>query len=475
MNRVVVQLLLLCCAAAVSGCAMTGGRTAATGRLAFASLQAATAEAAENVKGTVVLVKLKGPAMAGDPSIVISGNGRIRSNEQSGERTMTGLIMTTNGYAVVAESVNPGDVTRAEAWIGDTEYRASVVKTDPQLGMTILKIEVDGPVKVLDITNADDLQPGEWCVAVQPTDEALEYQSLISLAICRGQSAGLYREFLLDCSQPLRPGTPVLGLSGNVVGLVQRRGSVLSMNDIHDDLLALLEEAAGVKSADEEAKKKAWFGAMLSAINKDYARKYGLSKSYLWVHHVVEGSSAYSAGLRPGDLVARVNGRDMRLTDQRAREFFNKALRPKVGQPFRVTVLRDGKMVDLEGVFTKEPEPETVMATDLGVTVKRIEGSDVVSRNLFTSEGVLVVDVKRGSAASVGSNMRSGLLNAGDVITAVGGTPTPDLATFSAVLEALRREQKQILLVAYRRGRTTGLAALNLKIGENDTERGNRK
>ncbi len=474
MNRAVVLLLLMCGAVAVSGCAVTGGAGADSGRRGFASLQAATAEAAEGAKGTVVLVKLKGDALTGDQSLIIEG-GRMRTSEQAGAKTATGLILTTNGYVVVAENINPSDVTRVEAWVGDTEYRANVIKNDPQLGITVLKMDVDAPVKALNIATADDLQVGEWCVAVQPSDEVLDYEQLITLAVCRGQSAGLYREFLLDSSQAFRPGTPILGLSGNVVGIVQRRGSVLSMNDIRDDLLALIEEAAGVKSADEEAKKKAWFGAMLSAINKDYARKYGLSKSYLWVHHVVQDGSADSAGVKPGDLIVRVNGRDMRLTDQRAREFFNKALRPKVGQPFRVTVLRDGKMLDLEGVFTKEPEPETVLATDLGVTVKRIDGSDVVNMNLFTGEGVLVVDVKRGSAASVGSNMRSGLLNTGDVITAVDGTPTPDLATFSAVLEALRREQKEIMLVAYRRGRTTGLAALNLKIGEKDTEGGKRK
>jgi len=82
------------------------------------------------------------------------------------------------------------------------------------------------------------------------------------------------------------------------------------------------------------------------------------------------------------------------------------------------------------------------------------------------------MDIKRGSAASVGSSMRSGLLNQGDVITAIDGIPTPDLATFSTVLEKLRRERKEILLVEYLRGRTTGFVALNLKIGEKGSERG---
>lgn len=474
MKRAISRVLLVLAVGAAAGCAMTGGqRNASGGRATFASLQSAVVEASKAAKDSLVLVSLTGARMGDSRTMIISG-GVMRPAE-GGSKTMTGIILSTNGYVVIPEAIDPRDITRIEAWIGDIEYSAKVVKNDSQMGITVLKMDVDEPVKPLNISKAEDLRVGEWCIGVQPSGEDFDYEQFTSIAICRGQTAGRYREFLLDNAEGISQGAPVVGLSGNVIGIVQRRGRVVAMKDLRDDLLALLNEATGVKSADEDAKKKGWFGALIEAINKDYARKYGLSKSYLWVNYVIKGSPAESAGLKEGDLITSVNGSDMRLNGQRARDFFMKALHPKVGQPFTVKVLRNGKVLELKGTFVKTPEKETVLAADLGVTVQNIEDGDVVSKSLFTSQGVLVTDVMRGSAATVGSNMRNDLLNEGDVITAIGGTPTPDLATFSTVLEKLRRDRVEVLLVNYLRGRATGFAALNLKIGENGNEGGSRK
>jgi S1-C subfamily serine protease len=460
-------------AVVAAGCAMTGvQRKASNGRAAFASLQSAVVEASEAVKDSIVLVTLSGPKISDSRNMIFSG-GSLRPAE-GGSKTMTGIILSTNGYVVVPEAVNPNDVTRLETWIGDTEYSARIVKSDSQLGMTILKLDVDEPVKPLDIRKVADLRAGEWCVGLNPSGEDNDFEQLVSLSLCRGQTAGRYREFLLD-SGDISQGAPVVGLSGRVIGISQRRGRVVSMRDLRDDLSALLNEATGVKSADEDAKQKGWFGGLIETINKEYARKYDLSKSCLWVNYVIKGSPAEAAGLMAGDLITGVNGAEMRLGGSRAREYFMKVLHPKVGQPFTIKVLRDGKALEVRGTFAKTPEKETVNATDLGVTVQNIEDGDVVAKNLSTSRGVLVTDVMRGSAASVGSNMRNNLLNGGDIITALGGTPTPDLATFSNVLEKLRRDRANILLVNYLRGRATGFAALNLTIGENGNEGGSRK
>jgi len=54
-----------------------------------------------------------------------------------------------------------------------------------------------------------------------------------------------------------------------------------------------------------------------------------------------------------------------------------------------------------------------------------------------------------------------------DVIMEIAGEPTPTLDDFARVLDDVRRDQPDVLLVYYRRGLTTGYAGLNLKIGEN--------
>lgn len=444
------------------------------GQQVFTSMQQAVEKASKTAKDTVALVKLKGMKSSGQRQMVMVG-GRLRPRSSGGDRVVTGVVLTSDGYAVISQTIKPEDVTRIEVWLGDVEYKAKLLKSDDQLGMTVIKIDVDEPIKALNLDNISDLKTGDWCVSVQPSDENSDYEQFVSLGLCRGQISGIYREFLLDNSAGMRSGSPVVNLAGEVVGIIQKTSKVVAMSDVRADLRELLSEAAGVSSADEEARKKGWFGALVRPINKEYARKYGFSKSSLSVQHVMKGGPADLAGVETGDLLIKVNGGDMRLSGQRAYQYFLKALHPKVDQPFSVTVVRNGRELTFSGTFAKKPEDEKVRADDLGVTVKKLEDSDVALNNLFSDKGVLITEVKKGSAAAVGSNMRNSLLIRGDLITAVGGTPTPDIETFSEVLQKLRQDKPEILLVTYLRGRTTGFAALNLKIGESANDEGGQR
>jgi len=80
--------------------------------------------------------------------------------------------------------------------------------------------------------------------------------------------------------------------------------------------------------------------------------------------------------------------------------------------------------------------------------------------------GVLVTNVKKGSPAGNSGSMRRSLIGKNYVITELGGVPTPDLESFTNALEKIRSEKPEVLLVRFWRGRTTGYAGLNLKIGD---------
>ena len=71
----------------------------------------------------------------------------------------------------------------------------------------------------------------------------------------------------------------------------------------------------------------------------------------------------------------------------------------------------------------------------------------------------------KGSPAAVRDG-GSSLITKGDVITAIGGKPTPDLEAFGKAVEKLRKDKPPVVLVAYTRGRVSGFAALNLALGE---------
>ena len=87
------------------------------------------------------------------------------------------------------------------------------------------------------------------------------------------------------------------------------------------------------------------------------------------------------AGLRAGDIVVGVNGKDLRFKGDRAKDLFFQMLRPRKDRPFSLTVLRDGAETVLEGIFAEPPEPQTLRADDLGITVSDIDGVSSLVRS----------------------------------------------------------------------------------------------
>jgi serine protease Do len=240
------------------------------------------------------------------------------------------------------------------------------------------------------------------------------------------------------------------------------------MRDLKEDLEEFLGEATGVISPEAADREKGWLGVMLEPINKEYAKARSLPSGALWVTHAVQGGPAKAAGLRTGDLLVELNGEPIKFSGRRALDYFLQSLRPSIGDPFRLTALRDGERIECSGEFAKQPEPVTLHAEDIGVSVTELTDGDIFAHNLFVEEGIWVTDVHRGGSAATSSRFGKSLLAEGDVIMEVAGQPVPSIRAFADVLETLRRERPEAVLVRYKRGRVNGYAGINLTIGDKD-------
>jgi serine protease Do len=451
------------------GCASRRPGNAADGQAVFHSLQQAAAAAGQTAEASLALIKITSTNTTTQRTM---GGVTFNVPNPNASRSTSGLLLSEQGHLLVPEVIKPDEDNQITVLVGEDEYVAYAVKADEPLGMTMLKLDTDDTFTPLDISQGADLAVGEWALVLQPTDEDADYQTLSLLAVCRGEMAGRYRQFLLN--QPLNSaaGALVVNLSGEIAGVVDK-GSVLAINDLREDLERLLADATGERSPDADKKQKGWLGAILEPINKDYAKARDLPTSALHVLHVVEGAPASVAGLRTGDLITGLNGQPLRLTGSRLMDFFTQSLRPRTGETFALTALRDGLPVELRGTFTQSPEPAILRAEDLGVTVSSITESEVYAQNLATGQGVLVTEVDRGSPAASSGSLRKTLLSKDDIIVEVGGQPTPTIEDFGWVLESIRRDKPPVLLVKYYRGIMTGHAGLNLALGEK--ENGNKQ
>lgn len=427
-------------------------RASLTDRRVFAAYERAAARAEASAADSLVHFRVEQAAS--------SQSGRDR---RPGTVTFAGVVLTEDGHLLAPFTIRPDTADRIEAWIGERSYLAHPLKFDDSIGMTIMKVEPAEALTPIDLSNIRDLRTGEHAFVVLNSDEDSEFMRFTFNTFCQGIIEGRYRQFSLSPLPNQTRGAPLYNIHGELVGLTSQTNA-WALSDLKQDLLALLDEATGRGETDASRTENAWFGASLSPINRDYARAKGLPRSALWLIHVYEDSPAHKAGFRSGDLLVGLNDEPLRLSGPRVYQYFMQTLRPRVGTEFSATALRDGKTIRGEGTMETRPEPRTFRAEDLGITVSEINEILVMRHNLFIQEGVLITDIDRGSPAATGRQFGRNLLMPRDVITAIGGHPTPTLSDFNEAIDQIRRERRNAVLVEFMRGPTTGFEALNLRL-----------
>lgn len=466
MNKRCAVWILLAGVSAYTGCVDTGVMRSTHGKTVLKAFQSTVEDAAKDVEPGLVVIKIRTePAKPQQMGMFTMGDAFATSFAG----TLNGIILTKAGHVLVPKVIKPDLTKRIEIWSGEKEYSGKFVKADDYLGMSILKIDTEDKLSPVDLSTCADLKIGQWGIVLEAGDETSDYKKLKRLTSCSSTIDDFYRQFIIDndattstMSNASRPdGALLLDGKGNIAA-IRQGGKMLSMADLHDGIMELLTEATTEKKQDDESKKKAWLGMVTDSINKEYALSKNLPSSSLWVTYVFAGSPAETAGLTKGDLVTAFNGKPLRLKGVRVAQYFARAVRPKEGKPFSITVLRNGARKELAGIFTKKPEDETLRAQDLGLTVKKMTDEDYFARSLSVKDGVLVKDVEKGSPAATSGSFRQSLLYPNDVIVEMAGKSTPTLVEFSKVLESMRSEKPSTVLVKYYRGIATGYAALNL-------------
>ena len=449
----------------LTGCALTGG-SPNHGRAVFSSMQAAVSEASTTITPSITYVDIQAKG-GGGGGLTFSGGRLVSSGGSDTVRSKkyAGLVADENGHIIIGTYLKAADVSRCAVWVEDEERKARFVQSDEAAGLTLLKVEDAEGLTPIDFTQNSDLVTGEWMVSVSPTGEDQDFEETVELGFCNAIEPGPVRTYRLKGVR-LMTGAPVLNLDGELVAIAKTSTSAISLSDSAQDVKELLAKVSENKEDREDAGAKGWMGITQIPINPDYARKHDLPRGGILVNTVAEDSPAAKAGLQSGDLIVRVNGKDMRFSGNKAGSYFLSLLRPRVGSPFTLTVVRDGNEKALAGTYGKPPKAKELKSKALGTNVRNIDSTLALTQRLLTDNGVYVSAIDRGSPAAVSNNSGGTLLSKGDVITAINGSPTPDLESFGKALETIRKKESKVVLVAYARGKTTGFAALNLSLGD---------
>jgi S1-C subfamily serine protease len=264
------------------------------------------------------------------------GNGnRSRKYEQVG--TGSGVIISQDGYIVTNNHVIE-DATDLEITLNDQKkYPAELIGTDPSNDIALLKINTDVDLPYIPFANSDNVQVGEWVLAVgNPYNLTSTVTAGIVSAKGRDLEGNRNIESFIQTDAAVNPGN-----SGGA--LVNTRGELIGVNTaISSRTGSFVGYSFAVPSniAKKIIDDILEFGTVQQAIlgiNVDTT--YG--EEGVKVSGVLESTeNAQNNGLKKGDVIIKINNvkiskfSDLKgqLTAKRPGEFVN------------VTINRDGEI-----------------------------------------------------------------------------------------------------------------------------------
>jgi serine protease Do len=361
-----------------------------------------------------------------------------------------GTILTNNHVVEKADEIKIKTVS-------GKEYDAKVVGRDPKTDIALIKVNpsTDMP-KAAQLGDSDALRVGDWVMAVgNPFGLGNTVTAGIISAKGRIIGAGPYDDFLqTDAAiNPGNSGGPLFNMKGEVVGIntaivAQGQGIGFAIPiSVVKEILPQLKTGKVIRG---------WLGIMIQDITPELAESFGTTETKgAMVGDVVADSPADKAGIKRGDIVKELNGKEIDNVHTLSRVVAG--LAPNTTATLKI--VRDGKQSEIkvsigtmpdEGTEGKEPKKKE---TAWGFTVQNLT-PEIIGRFGFDQNetGVIISEIQPGGLAAEAG------LQAGDLVKEVNKQKVQNVRDYTQALQKMKKNETLLLLV--KRGQNTFYRAM---------------
>ncbi len=268
----------------------------------------------------------------------------------------TGFIYDSAGYILTNQHVvDNADVIQVTVDGNTKPYEAKLLGTSKDLDLAVLKIQgKDFPT--VQLGDSDSIKVGSEVVAIG-NPQGFDHTVTAGVLSAKDRSIDINEEDgsgtrnyknLLQTDASINPGNsggPLLNLNGQVIGMnvavstdSQGIGFAIAVNTI--------KEVVDKLEANQEIPKEPvpFIGASLMTITDEVAKQMGTDiKEGSVVAEIIFKSPAYTADLRPYDIITGANGKKY-ATSQDLITYIQTL---KVGDKITLNVVRDGKTLEL--------------------------------------------------------------------------------------------------------------------------------
>jgi serine protease Do len=352
----------------------------------------------------------------------------------------SGVIVAADGLIITNNHVVNGADQILVALADRREFPAKVVFADPRLDLALLRVDTRGAaLPVIKMGDSDRAEVGDVTIAIgNPFGVGQTVTTGIVSAVARSGLGVSDWQFFIQTDAAINPGNSggaLLDANGRLIGI---NTAIYSRSGGSNGIgFAIPSKIVRVfLSAAEKGKLvSGWIGVEGEPLTAESARQLGLDRpGGLLVTGVAPNSPGAKAGIKPGDVLRTVDGKEVADGGQLRYSLATEG----VGQTLDVALIRAGKAETVKVTLAAPPEvparqitPITGRSILTGVTIANLSPAYAQELGIGLPEaGVVVVEIKGGAPAA-----RLGFLKPGDLIEAVGGKPVNTVAQAVALAD----------------------------------------
>ncbi|MGB8656364.1 MAG: trypsin-like peptidase domain-containing protein [Candidatus Zixiibacteriota bacterium] len=362
----------------------------------------------------------------------------------------SGLVVDKKGFILTNEHVVDDAKSITVTLPSKLEYPAEIIGTDKQTDLALIQIKTDEQLSVARLGNSEEVQVGQWVVAV---GNPYGFDRTVSFGIVSGKgrvlpNLPLESQLINDFIQtdaaidPGSSGGPLVNLRGEVIGinsigLGRGQGFTIPINTASEVKNKLLSSGTI---------QRGFLGIAIQPLSRDYAKYFGNpGLEGILISDITPGSPAEKAGLKPGDVVVEYNAQKISAEKEEDLNRFQFLVsESQVGKPAHLKIVRGGADTNVTVEISMQPKVKAdEFETQFGFTVQEITDAIYRQNMLEDKEGVMVYFVEVGGAAS------TALLEEGDVIKRVESFDIKNLDEFKKSMDQVK-DNKQIMLTVER-------------------------
>ncbi len=349
----------------------------------------------------------------------------------------SGVIVSPDGLIVTNNHVVAGADQILVALADRRQYPAKLVFADARLDLAVLRVDTKGAaLPVIRMGDSDRAEVGDVTIAIgNPFGVGQTVTTGIVSAIARTGIGVSDWQFFIQTDAAINPGNSggaLLDGQGRLIGI---NTAIFSKDGGSNGIgFAIPSKIVQVflRAADKGKLVSGWIGIEGEPLTAESARLAGLDRpGGLLVTGVAPGSPGAAAGIRVGDVLRSVDGKEVADGGQLRYSLATEG----VGRALDVVLLRGGKEQRVAVTLAAPPENPPRQITPIagqtilnGVTVANL--SPAYAQELgagLPEQGVVVVEMQAASLAA-----RLGL-RPGYLIESVGGQPVRSVADVVAL------------------------------------------